>query len=77
LKAELIGSLSVNPADKSNRLEVQLLQHSQLENYLGGSNAIVVGGSNAIVVEQRPCYLRKYTVAYDAAQSSSTLAAAS
>jgi hypothetical protein len=40
LKAELIGSLSVNPADKSNRLEVQLLQHSQLENYLGGSNAM-------------------------------------
>jgi hypothetical protein len=37
--------------------------------YLGGSNAIVVGGRDAIVIEQRPCCLRKYTIAYDAAQS--------
>jgi hypothetical protein len=39
------------------------------KNYLGGSNAIVIGGRDAIVVEQRPCYLMKYSIAYDVAQS--------
>ncbi len=36
-----------------------------------------LGGSNAIVVEQGPYNLRKYSVAYNVAQSSSTLTAAS
>ncbi len=50
---------------RSNLLEVNLLQHLQPKKYLGGSDTIVG--------EQGPCNLRKYTIAYDIAQSLSAL----
>jgi hypothetical protein len=60
---------SVNHADKpATNLKYNLCSIHNLKEYLGGSDAIVVGGSNAIVVEQqRPHYLRKYTITYDVA----------